>query len=208
MIRLLGSIPEGKLWVGTSGGVDSMVALDFLRRKHQVAAIFVHHNTKYSDQAHRVVTKYCDDHGIPLIFSIISKEKPKEMSQEEFWREERYRAFESYDLDGGHIVTAHHLDDAVETYIWRCMHGRSDTIRYRRGQVIRPFLLNRKQEFYSWAKRKSVPFLEDPSNQDTKYTRNLIRHELMPLVLKINPGLYKTIQKKVEQQFMLDTLTK
>lgn len=73
------------------------------------------------------------------------------------------------------------------------MHGRSDAIPYRRKHVIRPFLLNRKQEFRDWAERQRVPFLEDPSNCDTKYTRNLIRRELMPVALKVNPGLHKTV---------------
>lgn len=208
MLRLLGNIPRS-IYVAVSGGVDSMAAIDFLRRKHDVTALYINHGTAYSNEAFKVVGNYCFAHSIVFLYHELPKDqKPTGLSWEEYWREERYKFFDKYENSGHPVVTAHHLDDAVETYLWRSMHGRGDVMAYQRKNVIRPFLLNRKQVFYDWAQRHEVPFLEDPSNQDTKYTRNLIRHDLMPIALKVNPGLYKTVQKKVEQRFMLDTLAK
>ena len=50
-----------------------------------------------------------------------------------------------------------------------------------------------------WADLKNVDFVEDDTNNDTCYTRNYIRHEMMPNVLRVNPGIHKTIAKKVKE---------
>jgi tRNA(Ile)-lysidine synthase len=109
---------------------------------------------------------------------------------------ERYSFLDKFDC----VVTGHHLDDALETWIWSSLHGTSKLLPHRRGNVIRPFLLNKKECFTDWAKRKGVPWVDDTSNSNTKYTRNYIRHELMPCALRVNPGLHKTIAKKIEDR--------
>jgi tRNA(Ile)-lysidine synthase len=68
-----------------------------------------------------------------------------------------------------------------------------------RGNVLRPFLTTPKTEFISWCERHNVTWSEDISNKDTNYTRNYIRHELMPHALKVNPGLRTTIKKIIER---------
>jgi len=87
--------------------------------------------------------------------------------------------------------------DCVETWIFSSLHGTGKIVPYRRKNVIRPFRLNMKRDIALWSNMHTVPYVEDPSNADIKYTRNYIRHELMPHALKVNPGLYKTIKKKV-----------
>jgi tRNA(Ile)-lysidine synthase len=64
--------------------------------------------------------------------------------------------------------------------------------------VFRPFRQTRKRDFEMWANLNNVPYLEDDSNTDTCYTRNYIRHKMMPHVLQVNPGIHKTIAKKVK----------
>ena len=80
------------------------------------------------------------------------------------------------------------------------MHGQGKIIPYRNGNVIRPFRLTEKSQFVDWCKRHDVDWIEDQSNTDTKYMRNYIRHEVMPKILKINPGINKVVAKKVRQE--------
>ena len=121
--------------------------------------------------------------------------KPKNDSWEEHWRKERYKYFHTIYAD---IITAHHLDDCVETWVWSSMHGTGKIIPYRNRNVIRPFRLTRKRDFQMWCDLKNIPYVEDDTNADLCYTRNYIRHEMMPHVLRVNPGIHKTILKKVK----------
>ena len=75
-------------------------------------------------------------------------------------------------------------------------------IPYKRGNVIRPFLISDKSELEKWCKNNKVPFIIDPSNADVSYTRNYIRHELMPKALHVNPGLLKILKKRVREAFI------
>lgn len=197
MLKLLVPLPK-KIVVAVSGGVDSMAAVSFLSRKHDVIVAFFNHKTKTSEDAMEFVARYCSDNNLPVLYGIIDeKHKPKHMSLEEYWRDRRYRFLTKC---GSTIVTAHHLDDAVETYLWGCMHGTPKVPQIYKGNVVRPFLTTRKSELIDWCQRKNVPWLEDLSNNDTNFTRNYIRKELMPYALNVNPGLHKVVKKIVEKQ--------
>lgn len=193
MIKLLGKLPR-QLYVACSGGVDSMAALDFLSRNHEVTVAFFDHGTTASLEALRFLRRYCDHKGLDLVDGAVMRARRKDESLEEYWRDERYRYFDHL---GGTVVTAHHLDDAVETWIWSSLHGQPKLPQYSRGKVLRPFMLNTKQDLMDWATFKSVPFYTDESNYDTRFTRNYIRHEMMDHVLRVNPGIQKTIKKKL-----------
>jgi tRNA(Ile)-lysidine synthase len=192
MLKLLLPIPK-QVTVAVSGGVDSMAVLDFLKRKHDVTVAFYHHGTETSEQAMSFVANYCNDNNLPVIFGMLQTPKPKELSQEEYWRDCRYDFLDKC----GYVITAHHLDDCVETYVWSALHGKPKTINLVRGNVFRPFLTTPKSEFIDWCQRHNVPWLEDGSNNDTKYMRNYIRHNLMPHALTVNPGLKKTVEKLI-----------
>ena len=203
MIKLLGSLPK-KVTVACSGGVDSMAVLDFLSKKHDVICAFYHHGTDSSEQAMKFISNFCTIRKIPVFFGILLESKPKRKSYEEFWREKRYEFLDSIKVTP--VITCHHLDDCVETYLWGCMHGTPKIIPYRRNNIIRPFLTTRKQEFINWCERKNIDWCHDSSNDDTDYTRNYIRHELMPHALKVNPGLHKVVKRIVEKNVIMDIL--
>ena len=197
MIKVQGKIPR-KIYLACSGGVDSMVALDFLKRSHDVTVLHYNHGTDFGNKAEQWLINYCNTNNINYIVDRNHEEIcPKGKSKEAWWREKRYRFFDSY--PGYPIVTAHHLDDCVETWVWSSMHGTGKIIPYKRNHIIRPFRLNRKREFQLWANLKNVSYIEDDSNKDICYTRNYIRHEMMTHVLKVNPGIYKTVGKKVKE---------
>lgn len=196
MIKLLFQLPK-EITVALSGGVDSVAVADFLSRKHNVSCAFFHHGTENSEKAYNFVVEFCSNRKLPLFVGFINKEKPKKESMEEHWRNQRYGFFDSLDST---IVTAHNLDDCVETYLHGCLNGQPKVIPAKRNNVVRPFLTTPKTEFVSWCMRKDIQWCEDSSNRDTKYTRNYIRHELMPHALAVNPGLFTVVKKIVEKQ--------
>jgi tRNA(Ile)-lysidine synthase len=195
MIRLLGELPERPV-VALSGGVDSMAVADFISRSRSVQCAFFHHETDTSRRALEFLTPYCQSRGWTLMIGYINADRSPTESPEEFWRNQRYNWLNTL---GEGVITAHHLDDCVETYLWSMLHGTAKTIPYRRNKVIRPFLLTPKIELVSWAHRNNIPWVEDDSNKNLQYTRNYVRHELVPRALDVNPGLHKVVARKVEE---------
>jgi tRNA(Ile)-lysidine synthase len=196
MIKLQGKLPR-EVFVACSGGVDSMAVVDFLKNNHDVTVCYFDHGTAHSRHAQKFIAHYCTDNNLPIIMGTIGYAQAKPgQSKEEFWRNERYKFLHNINAP---IITAHHLDDCVETWVWSSMHGTGKIIPYRNKNVIRPFRGTRKRDFELWADLKNVPHVEDDSNTDTCYTRNYIRHEMMPHVLRVNPGIHKTIAKKVKE---------
>lgn len=199
MIKIQGKIPR-KVMVAVSGGVDSIAALDFLRRNHEVEVFHFNHGTENSERAEDVVRRYVMKYDLPFqIRGIDNGSKPKGKSWEEWWREQRYSWMDMFADRHLPVITCHHLDDCVETWVWSSMHGTGKIVPYRRKNILRPFRQTRKRDFELWAAMHGVPYAEDASNGDTKYIRNYIRHDMMPHVLKVNPGIHKTILKKVKQ---------
>jgi tRNA(Ile)-lysidine synthase len=192
MIRFIGKLPR-KCVLAFSGGVDSVAVADFLLNgKRDVHLAFFHHGTDASNVAEEFVRKFADNRKLSLSTGRINRDRRSDESPEEFWRNERYRFLETYDFP---VVTAHHLDDAVETWLFNCIHGNPRTIPYRRNNIIRPFLTTPKSELIAWCKRKNLVWEEDLSNHDTKYMRNLIRHKILPEALKVNPGIHSVVKK-------------
>jgi tRNA(Ile)-lysidine synthase len=193
MIKITVPLPK-QITIGCSGGVDSMAIVDFLSRKHDVTIAHFNHGTQHGEKAAEFVSKYCTENNLPMMYGQCCSKKLKEESQEEYWRRERYYFFK----DLGPVITCHHLDDCVETYIWSSLHGTPKVIPLTRNNVLRPFLTTRKQDLVYWCESHNVPWIEDESNKNSRYTRNYIRNEMMPHVLKVNPGIHTLVKKIVE----------
>lgn len=192
MIRFLGKLPR-KCVIAFSGGIDSVAVTDFLLNgKRDIHLAFFHHGTETSDEAESFAVSFAKNRGLTLSIGRISREKSVKESQEEFWREERYRFLGTYNYP---VVTAHHLNDAVETWIFNSLHGNPRLIPYKRDNVIRPFLITPKSELVGWAEKRNLRWVEDKSNNDLKYMRNLIRHRIVPEAMVINPGLDTVVKK-------------
>ncbi len=117
----------------------------------------------------------------------------KGQSLEDFWRRARYRFLRSFPEQ---FITCHHLDDAVETWVWSSLHGNPKIIPVSDAKVIRPFLITEKQDFQNYADRHGLVAVDDPYNRDFSLTRNYIRANIMEHAYRINPGLKKVIRKK------------
>ena len=98
------------------------------------------------------------------------------------------------------IVLAHNLDDCVEQYVINTVvrPSKTVTIRYNGpSNTIRPFRTWKKSDIIDYAKRNNLTYIEDPSNSDDSLTRNYVRHQIIPLILNVNPGLYTQVKEKV-----------
>tara|TARA_Y100000592_G_scaffold99611_1_gene176290 strand:+ start:185 stop:787 length:603 start_codon:yes stop_codon:yes gene_type:complete len=200
MIRIIGKIPQN-VTIACSGGVDSMVFLHFLLQgKRKIKLAYFNHDTNHSLKAQKFVEKYSNDNNLELIISGVKGVKGKR-SLEEFWRDERYDFFNS--IRSEFIITCHHLDDCVETWLMSSIHGKPKLIPYKRGSnIFRPFLMTNKKTIKEYALKKQVSWIEDPSNSQTNFMRNHTRLNLIPQALVINPGLRTTIRKKLIETYM------
>ncbi len=204
MIKLTHSIPRVEnLKLAFSGGVDSLAAAHFFRRRKDLTLYHFHHGCEYSDQiAEECIEKAKElEIGGPIIGRIRGKRK-KGQSLEDFWRRERYRFL--YEEWGRDVVTAHHLDDAIETWVWSSLHGEGKLINRMQMHELngkynwlhRPFLLTPKRDLVAYAEQHGLKPVHDPYNEETGLTRNYIRANMMEHVRVVNPGIEKVIRKK------------
>ncbi len=200
MIRIIGKIPHS-VTVACSGGVDSMVFVHFLLNgKRKVNLAYFNHDTQHSHKAQKFVENYANHNKLNLFIGRVQGRKGKR-SLEEFWRDERYDFLQRVSSD--YTITCHHLDDCVETWLMSSFHGQSKLIPYQRNKnIFRPFLMTSKNSIKQYCKNKKVDWIEDPSNQKTNFMRNHVRHNVMPQVLKVNPGIRNTIRKKLIETYL------
>lgn len=188
-----------KIIVAVSGGVDSMVTLDFIKRvkQRQVTVLFINHGTEFSNIGEEFMREYCSKNNINLSVRRL-RSQPRNSSTEDFWHNERNKIYEEeYVLNKVPIVLGHHLDDSVETWIFSSLHGNGYIIPPVRFPVIRPLLCTPKSNILKWAEKNNIQWLEDPSNKDISIPRNRIRHQMMQDVLTVNPGIRKVVKKKI-----------
>ena len=192
MIKLLGNIPKSEFGLACSGGVDSMAILDFLSRSnYNPHVLYFNHNTDHGDEAEKFITEYCNKKGFKL--TVGRTEAKPSSNKEKVWSDLRYEFLGQFNVP---VITCHHLDDSIETYIFTMLRGFQSVIPYQKGNVIRPFLLNEKSVLEDWCKRKKVPFIQDESNFSLDHSRNHIRHIIVPEAMKVNPG-FKTVVRKM-----------
>ena len=186
-----------------SGGPDSMFALNFLLAgKRSVTILHFDHGTEHAKEAKDFVLKESKRLGLDFFYSDIKTEEKrtglkrlKGESDEMFWRKARYSFFRNW--EDMPTIMGHTLDDQVESWLFSSLRGNPRLIPYRNRTVIRPFLSVSKGEILRWCERKGVEYVLDPSNTSDSYSRSYIRKEIVPRCLRVNPGLYTTISKKV-----------
>jgi len=133
--------------------------------------------------------------GIPLLVCKQTTQRNPKMSREAYWRQGRYAWFKEFDQP---VVTGHHLDDAVEWYLMTALRGRGEYMAYSNGNVVRPFLCQKKSAILDYAAKYNVKYLHDASNDDVEFAvRNRVRHSILPEALKVNPGLYNVVRKRI-----------
>lgn len=193
MIKLLTPVPH-KINLAFSGGVDSFVMAHFLKRgKHDVTLLHFNHGCQYSNRIEEQCRDKADQLGLPIIVKNNDTLPVKGQSLEDCWRRARYRFLRSYP---DRFVTCHHLDDAVETWIWSSLHGEGKLIPAQDDKVLRPLLITKKAQLIEYAGKNGLRPVYDEYNFDNSLTRNYIRANIMQHAYWVNPGLQKVIKKK------------
>jgi len=195
-----------------SGGADSMAMLDLLDRLRQksisiklFAVHFDHQLRPESSYEAQLVQERCDKLDVKLLIGsadVASESIRNKRSVHDIAREFRYEYFakialklkQKFSADNTPIiVTAHHFDDQVETVIMRLFSGSGlaglSGIRPRliwgdeqQIEIIRPLLKSRHNQLVQYCHSRGLEFANDPSNADTNYPRNNIRHRLSPMI--------------------------
>lgn len=204
-----------KILIAVSGGVDSVVLLDMLcaiatEESFPFSLAIAHCNFQLrgqeSDEDELFVRGLAEKYKLPLFcqkFDTQSITEKNKSSIQIVARNLRYTWFlELLELhDFQYIATAHHQNDSIETVIYNLAKGTGIAglhgILPKNGKIIRPLLGFSKKEILEYAAENQLLWREDSSNITDKYSRNLIRHQLIPILQKINPNLEETFKDNV-----------
>jgi len=185
---------ESFFLIAVSGGIDSMVCLHIAKKlnlKIGVAHVNFQLRNKESDLDAELIENYCNEHNIP--FHLLVKNAKKyalehKLSIQESARNIRYDFFNSLlePFNYQYIVTAHHLQDNIETLFIHLNRGAGlkglSGIPSLRDEIIRPLLSASKNSIIEYANLFKVKYREDSSNKEFKYDRNYIRNIILPAI--------------------------
>ena len=198
---------DGKILCAVSGGADSMCLLHMIySRGLEVVAAHYEHGIR-GEEALRdagFVEEWCREKSLECIVGhgdVPSYAAAHGLGTEEAARELRYRFLEetAARLNCKYIATAHNADDNVETVIFNLARGGGSLglkgIPRSRGRFIRPLLDVSRREIEGYLEENSIPHVEDSTNASDDYSRNLIRHQVSPVLRKINPELHLAVAR-------------
>lgn len=203
---------EDKIAIALSGGVDSIVLFHLLVTEYkdsykQLVVFHINHGLREeSYEEAEFVEKFVKDFDVKFYkeeLNMSDLERDSHTSEEMLARELRYQAFNKMaELEGvTKLLTAHHKNDQVENILMRLLTGRSidhslaicEEIEMAGLTIYRPLLNSLKAELEEYAKEKNLHYYVDATNFDTDYTRNNIRHNIVPLLNDINSGSFDNL---------------
>jgi tRNA(Ile)-lysidine synthase len=191
-----------------SGGVDSVVMCDLFHKaglKFGIAHCNFNLRGKESDEDEQFVKLLAEKYNVPFIrksFKTSAYAKKEKISVQMAARELRYEWLKRLAKEKKYnfIVTAHHLDDSIETFFINLLRGTGIAglhgVPAIQDNIIRPLLFANKKMIRNYAKENDLQWREDSSNLSDKYMRNSIRHHIIPSLKKLNLGFEKTISKE------------
>ncbi len=204
-----------------SGGLDSCVLLHLLiSGKPSYAVIPWHINHGLIDAA-MSMEQFCRDRA--QVYGLEIRVNRLDLCQihtniEAEARQQRYRLFEQGSDEGDCILTAHHADDQAETFLLNAMRGSGvaglrGIARQRNlgnALLLRPLLDFSREQLESYANENEISWFDDPSNRDSRFDRNYLRHEVIPKIRKRWAGFQQSLSSasdlQCEAQDLLDQL--
>jgi tRNA(Ile)-lysidine synthase len=196
-----------RVLIAVSGGLDSMV-LFHLMKQLEVEIAVAHCNFQLrgneSDQDEAFVREHGEKWRIPFFckrFETNNYATENKISIQMAARELRYAWFDELMEGKGFtkLATAHHFNDSIETMILNWTRGGGIEglrgIPAKRGNIIRPLLFATREEINNYAAEHAITWREDISNLTDDYQRNFIRHQVVPLLKRLNVSLEHTIRE-------------
>lgn len=179
------TLASGRYVVAVSGGVDSVVLLDLLKRQPGMSLTVAHfdHGIRPDSAADRVfVQALANKYELPFVYD--TAQLGPGASEDEA-RQARYKFLERVRQvsQAGAIVTAHHQDDLLETAVLNLLRGtgrKGLTSLRDRSDLRRPLLAYAKSQLLAYAKERGLDWHEDETNHDQTYRRNYVRHSILP----------------------------
>lgn len=201
--------PDSATLLAVSGGVDSVAMCDLFHKAGFPFAI-AHANfllrggessrdeAFVKELAEKYKVRYFGKHFETAIYA-----RSHKLSVQVAARNLRYRWFDELLVRHGFefVATAHHLDDQVETFLINLARGTGIAglhgIPVKQGRIIRPMMFATRKEIEQYARENELGYVEDSSNLSLKYTRNRIRHNVIPQLEKINPSFRENIRETI-----------
>ncbi|MNJ94946.1 tRNA(Ile)-lysidine synthase [compost metagenome] len=196
----LSFLKDKKLLIAVSGGIDSMVLLELLKRlDYNITIAHCNFNLRgnESDGDEQFIREYAIKNNIKIFVTNFNTElfaSDNKLSIQVAARKLRYVWFEQL-LQEKHLdylLTAHHLDDSIETFLINFTRGTGleglTGIPQQNDNIIRPLLPFTRNEIENFAKENNILWREDSSNASDKYFRNKLRHDIIPILKSLNPA--------------------
>ena len=205
------NLAEDKYLLAVSGGIDSMVLFDLFLKNNinfSVASCNFQLRGEDSDNDLKFVENICIKNSINFYSTVLDVDKfstMRKISTQMAARELRYDFFKKI-LEKhkySYIVTAHHLDDNIETIIFNFIKSTGYKglvgIPFNKNKILRPLINTSKEEIEDYAVSNNISWRLDKSNNSNKYSRNKIRNEVIPLLKEINPSLGKSLTESLKR---------
>lgn len=217
-------LKEKRLLLATSGGIDSMVLVHLLHQlKYDFAVAHCNFQLRgeESDADENFVKSFCNEEKIEAFIQKFDTKKfasDYNLSIQLAARKLRYDWFyellEKENVD--YILTAHHLDDSLETFLINLSRGTGldglTGIPHQNDKIIRPLLVFSRNEIETFANENAISWREDSSNASDKYLRNKLRHDVVPILKELNPNILTSFERTIENlkqsQSMVDNASK
>jgi len=201
---------DDKLILGISGGADSVCLMHILFSlgySFDLAHCNFNLRGEESDKDESFVRSLAEEYKLQLHvkqFDVERYASENNISIQMAARDLRYSWFHQLLVseNGKYIAIAHHANDHTETFLINLVRGSGLKgllgIKYRAGYIVRPLMAVSRNEIENFLQGNDILFREDSSNKSLKYLRNQVRHELVPLLEKMNPGIQKTISNEMK----------
>lgn len=198
-----------KIYIGYSGGLDSTALLHCLTLEpslvEKIQAIHIHHGlSSYADEWEAHCKIFCDGLNIP--FHVHHLQLQQKNNLEETARLARHEVFQSLISTDDCLLLAHHRDDQAETLLLNLLRGAGidglaamkSTQEIGSIQVYRPLLSRSREQILSYAQQHRLTWVEDESNQNECFSRNFLRHRVIPLLQEVWPAASQNIARAAQ----------
>ncbi|MDH5936770.1 tRNA lysidine(34) synthetase TilS [Vibrio splendidus] len=218
------ALKPSRLIVAFSGGVDSRVLLELAAQYAQThgiecCAVHVHHGlSKNADHWAEQCQTWCDALSVSLAVDRVSLDINSGESVEKLARDARYQAFQQHIRQGDVLVTGQHIDDQLETFLLALKRGSgpkglssmAKVMSFGEAFIVRPLLSVTRADIEESARDMGLTWVEDESNQNLRFDRNFIRHQVTPTLTERWPSFRESVSRSAqlcaEQELLLDEL--